>query len=178
MTLFIDDETFGDYFTGFEHTAWRLETRRGYDSDRTSERYQQFLSGEELLDSTNSPWCANIRLQTEQGKRIERVRIVDSPPTEDQLFLLASAARNNAAGEDIRNLWRADASELDLPDVDFWLFDSRRALVLHFDEQDRLLGTELVEDPARILAFCQVRDAAWHRAIPRTEFVTQVASTV
>ncbi|WP_406014179.1 DUF6879 family protein [Streptomyces sp. NBC_00984] len=51
-------------------------------------------------------------------------------------------------------------------------------LVLHFDEQDRLLGTELVEDPARILAFCQVRDAAWHRAIPRTEFVTQVASTV
>jgi hypothetical protein len=85
---------------------------------------------------------------------------------------------NNAAGEDIRNLWRADAEKLGLPAEDFWLFDSRRALLLHFGDEDDYLGAELIEDPARIVRFCQVRDAAWHYAIRREEALAQVTSTV
>jgi hypothetical protein len=175
---FIDDATFGTYFEEFEHTAWRLETRRGYASDRAGEKFRRYLETEEVPDDSHRPWCANVRAQTAQGKRIERVRIVDNPPTREQRFLLATAAVNNEAGEDIRNLWRADADKLRLPSVDFWLFDSRRALVLHFDETDEYLGAELVEDSARIVEFCQIRDAAWHHAIRREEFVAQVASSV
>ncbi|MFE2684028.1 DUF6879 family protein [Streptomyces mirabilis] len=178
MPEFIDDATFGAYFETFEHTAWRLETRRGYGSDRAGEKYRRYLETGDVPDDLHRPWCVNVRAQTAQGKRIERVRIVDSPPTQEQLFLLASAASNNAAGEDIRNLWRADAEKLLLPAEDFWLFDSRRALVLHFDDADGYLGAELVEDPARIVRFCQIRDAAWHHAIRRNEFATQVASSV
>lgn len=178
MAQFINDDTFGSYFETFEHTAWRLETRRGYGSDRTSEKYRQFLETGTVPNDSHRPWCANVRAQTTQGKRIERVRIVDHPPTSEQLFLLASAASNNEAGEDIRNLWRADAEKLRLPAVDFWLFDSHRALVLHFNGDDDYLGAELVVDPARIVEFCQIRDAAWHYAIPRAEFAAQVASTV
>jgi hypothetical protein len=175
---FIDDATFDSYFQEFEHTAWRLESRRGYASDRAGEKCARFLAGEPLSDDSRRPWCVNVRAQTAQGKLIERVRVIDSPPTDGQRFLLAAAASNNAAGEDIRNLWRAEAEKLHLPAVDFWLFDSCRALVLHFDDTDAYLGAELVEDPARIVQFCQVRDAAWHYAIRREEFVAQVASTV
>lgn len=178
MPEFIDDATFGNYFEEFEHTAWRLETRRGYASDRSSQKWQRFLKGEDISSDPSSAWRANVRAQVACGKRIERVRIVDSPPTEEQLFLLASAAGNNAAGEDIRSLWRADAEKLRLPAEDFWLLDSRQALVLHFDEGDGYLGSELVSDPARIVAFCQARDAAWHHAIRREDFAAQVASTV
>jgi hypothetical protein len=178
VSQFIDDTTFGAYFEEFEHTAWRLESRRGYASDRAGEKYRRYLDTGEVPDDSHRPWCVNVRAQTEQGKRIERVRIVDSPPTQEQLFLLAGAAINNAAGEDIRNLWRTDADKVGLPAEDFWLFDSRRALVLHFDDTDGYLGAELVEDPERIVRFCQIRDAAWHHAIRREEFVAQVASTV
>ncbi|MEU0253293.1 DUF6879 family protein [Streptomyces sp. NPDC006184] len=178
MPDFIDDNAFGSYFETFEHTAWRLESRRGYGSDRAGERYRQFLETGAVPRDVDRPWCVNVTAQTAQGKRIERVRIVDHPPTSEQLFLLASAASNNEAGEDIRNLWRADAEKLRLPAVDFWLFDSHRALVLHFTEADEYLGAELVDSPARIVEFCQIRDAAWHYAIPRAEFATQVASTV
>ncbi|MFF5004116.1 DUF6879 family protein [Streptomyces phaeochromogenes] len=178
MPEFIDDTTFGAYFEEFEHTAWRLETRCGYASDRAGDKYRQYLVTGEVPDDSHRPWCANIRAQTAQGKRIERVRIVDTPPTSEQLFLLAAAASNNAAGEDIRNLWRMDAGKAGLPSEDFWLFDSRRALALHFDDEDEYLGAELVENPTRIVRFCQIRDAAWHYAIRREEFVAQVASTV
>src|SRR4051812_11646773 len=109
MTRFIDDSRFSDHFTELQHTAWRLETRRGYASDRASEKYRRFLAGDELPDDSYRPWCANVRRQTAQGKRIERVRIVDQPPTDGQRFLLAAATSNIAAGEDIRFLWRADA---------------------------------------------------------------------
>lgn len=178
MPQFIDDDTFGTYFEEFAHTAFRLETRRGYASDRAGAKYRRYLDTGEVSDDSHRPWCVNVRAQTAQGKRIERVRIADSPPTPEQRYLLASAAINNAAGEDIRSLWRTDADKLGLPAVDFWLFDSRHALVLHFDTTDEYLGAELVEDPTRIVEFCQIRDAAWHHAIRREEFVTQVASTV
>ncbi|MFJ9822288.1 DUF6879 family protein [Streptomyces sp. NPDC101151] len=178
MPEFIDDDTFGSYFERFEHTAWRLEARRGYGSDRAGERYRRFLETGTVPIDSRRPWCANVRAQTAKGKRIERVRLMDRPPTSEQMFLLVSATSNNEAGEDIRNLWRVDAERLQLPAVDFWLFDACRALVLHFDDADEYLGAELIEDPVRIVEFCQVRDAAWHYAIPHEEFAAQVASTV
>ncbi|MFE7118203.1 DUF6879 family protein [Streptomyces sp. NPDC057654] len=177
MPEFIDDATFGDYFREFEHTAWRLETRRAYASDVGGERYARFLRGQEL-GLAPSAWTANIEEQVAQGKRIERVRVLDEPPTDGQRFLLASAVNNIAAGEDIRHLWRADADRLGLPAEDFWLFDSRRALLLHFDAADEYLGAELVKDPPLILRYCQLRDAAWHYALRREEFVGQVRSRV
>ncbi|MFJ2438915.1 MULTISPECIES: DUF6879 family protein [unclassified Streptomyces] len=177
MPKFIDDTAFADYFTEFEHTAWRLETRRGYASDRAGAKYARFLARETLPDDSDRPRGANIRVQTGLGKRVERVRIVDRPPTQGQLFLLAAAATNNAAGEDIRNLWRPRAEALGLPEEDFWLFDSRRALLLHFDDEDEYLGSELVEDPAHIVRYCRIRDAAWHHALRREDFLSEVAST-
>ena len=140
MPQFIDDATFDTYFTTFEHTAWRLETRRGYASDRAGEKYHRYVETQQMADDPDRPWCVNVRAQTAQGKRIERVRIVDDPPTREQRYLLAGAAINNEAGEDIRNLWRAQADRLGLPAVDFWLFDARRALVLHFTDTDDYLG--------------------------------------
>ncbi|MGW1363504.1 DUF6879 family protein [Streptomyces chartreusis] len=178
MPQFINDNTFGSYFETFQHTAWRLESRRGYNSDRASEKYRRWLETGELPDDSDRPWCVNVRAQTAQGKRIERVRLAYDPPTPEQRYLLAAAATNNAAGEDIRYLWRADADKHGLPALDFWLFDSRYALVLHFDTVDDYLGAELVDDPARIVQLCQIRDAAWHHAIRRDEFAQQVASRV
>ncbi|MFC1429536.1 DUF6879 family protein [Streptacidiphilus sp. N1-3] len=170
MPEFITNDRFDELFRTFQHTAWRWETQRGYDSDRQSPAYQAFLRGEEAVRDRRRPWLVNIAAQVREGKRIERVRVLDNPPTEGQRFLLSGAPYNIDAGEDIRHLDRAKAEELRLPEDDFWLFDSRLLLRMHFDDQQRWLGAEAVEEPAEVLTACQIRDAAWHHAIPHAQY--------
>jgi hypothetical protein len=165
-------------FADFEHTAWRLESREAYASDRITSRYERFLRGEKLSYEPAHPWYVNVRTQVARGKRFERVRVVDDPPTEGQRYLLASGLGNVAAGEDIRNISRQRAVEIGLPNEDFWLFDSRIMVRLVFAEDDRTLGVEVTEDPAVVVRGCQVRDLAWHHAIPTKEFGAQVTSGV
>lgn len=177
MAAFITDEDFDRCFDdAFHHTAWRLEARRAYASDAEGEEFQGLLRGEDPAEDPDRPWCRNVREQVDQGKRIERVRLVDDPPTVGRRYLLASAWTNVVAGEDIRGLYRSRATALGLPIVDFWLFDSRFALKLHFGDQDEYLGAELIEDPATILGYCQVRDAAWHYAMRYENFRARVPS--
>ncbi|GAA1915201.1 DUF6879 family protein [Streptantibioticus ferralitis] len=171
-------EQFDSMFNTFEHTAWRLETRRRYKSDEQSETYRRFVRGEDPDWDMNHPWLVARREGAAQGKRFERVRIVDNPPTVGQRYLLNNARRNIQAGEDIRNMWRQDAEKLRLPEEDFWLFDSRVMAVLLFDDDDDCDKVELITDPRRVLLACQARDAAWHHATPNREFIAQVPSDV
>ncbi|MCX5136458.1 hypothetical protein OOK06_30770 [Streptomyces sp. NBC_00340] len=163
-------------FTEFEHTAWRLETQCGYATDRDSPNWPSFQNGESFGYDPASPWQANVRKQTAAGKRIERVRLVDDPPTEGQRFLLATGHGNVAAGEDIRNLHRADALGLGLPDYDLWMFDSRTVVRFNIDGAGVTLGVTVHEDPETVVQACQVRDAAWHFAVPTGQFQARVKS--
>ncbi|MEU8759386.1 DUF6879 family protein [Streptomyces sp. NPDC048659] len=166
-----------ELFAEFKHTAWRLETRRSYATDRNSAKWARWKAGADIAAEPVDAWRENVRKQITAGKRFERVRLVDEPLTEGQAFLLASGLGNVAAGEDIRNLTRAEAERLRLPDHDFWLFDSRLLARFVFDENDVTLGVILSEDPAEIAAACQARDAAWHYAVPTVEYADRVRST-
>ncbi|WP_149179655.1 DUF6879 family protein [Streptomyces sp. TRM49041] len=172
----IDLEEFGKLFESFEHTAWRLETRRRFASDEATDTYAQFIAGQPVQWDYNDRWCTNVRAHTAQGKRFERVRIVDNPPTPGQLYLLDNAKRNCAVGEDIRNLWREEADRLRLPAEDFWLFDSRYVALLDFDDDDNLLNAELITEPVAVNRYAQVRDAAWHYAVKYEEFAARLGT--
>ncbi|MEW2129363.1 DUF6879 family protein [Streptomyces sp. NPDC005435] len=104
-------------FRDFRHTAFRLETRRGYASDRNSPKWQRWLDG-----------------------------------------------------EDIRNLSRAGAERLHLP-------DSKTVARFAFDDEDTTLGVYVTDDPVEVLAACQARDAAWHHATPTSDYAKQVRSS-
>ncbi|MFJ9982791.1 DUF6879 family protein [Streptomyces globisporus] len=164
-------------FREFKHTAFRLETRRGYASDRNSPKWGRWKSGVDISAEPDNAWRENVRAQTAEGKRFERVRLVDQPLTEGQQFLLDSGHSNVAAGEDVRNLPRPEADRLGLPEHDFWLFDSRLVARFVFDEDDTTLGVILSEDPAEVPLACQARDAAWHHATHTADFARAVAST-
>ncbi|MFJ7249607.1 DUF6879 family protein [Kitasatospora sp. NPDC098652] len=176
--VLISYDEFEEMFTTFQHTAFRLETRRQYRSDEQSETYRRFAAGLDPEWDLDHPWCRSRREQSALGKRFERVRIMDNPPTLGQRYLLNNAERNNAVGEDTRYLWRADAERLNLPHEDAWLFDSRVIALLHFDDDDEITKIELITDPVQVARACQVRDAAWHYAIPSREFSTGVPSDV
>ncbi|MFI8457602.1 DUF6879 family protein [Kitasatospora sp. NPDC085464] len=172
----INFDEFDKLFVSFEHTAFRLETRRRYRSDEQGESYRRFVAGLDLDWDLDHPWCVSRREQSALGKRFERVRIVDNPPSVGQRYLLNNSIRNGMVGEDIRQLWRADADRLGLPAEDTWLFDSRFIALLHFDTDDDLTHVELITDPVRVARACQERDAAWHFALPHHEFRAQVPS--
>ncbi|WP_433890092.1 DUF6879 family protein [Streptomyces sp. CA-111067] len=172
----VDRDTFRRLFHTFKHTAWRLETRRGYASDRQDPDFRAFLATGSAPCDPDEPWFVNVRAQTAAGKTVGRVRIADKPPTTEQLFLLDYARHNAAAGEDIRYLWREDAGQAGLPAEDFWIFDSRLVALLHFDDQDNLLTVELITEPAEVVRYAVARDAAMHHAALYGQFAAQAAS--
>ncbi|WP_405808169.1 hypothetical protein OG729_25085 [Streptomyces sp. NBC_00210] len=178
MPPLIPFEEITHLFTEFEHTAFRLETRRGYASDRAGARFQAFMHGIEPPPEPGHPWNLNVCAKAEQGATFSRVRIIDEPPTDGQRFLMATAAGNVEAGEDIRVLTRTEAERLELPGHDLWLFDSRVLVRMHIDDTDTTIGVELIDDEAEVLAACRARDAAWRVAVPTAEVWAQVRSSV
>ncbi|MFE9684200.1 DUF6879 family protein [Streptomyces sp. NPDC006285] len=162
----ISFDEFDSMFTTLKHSAWRLESRRRYAWDERQDTYQQFLSEGLVGWDLEDPWCQGRREQAQLGKRFERVRILDEPPTEGQRYLLDNAGRNSQVGEDIRVLGRSEADELQLPHADFWIFDARVVALLHFDEADEMTGVELITEPVQVLRYLQAREAAWHHATP------------
>jgi hypothetical protein len=149
-----------------------LEVRDRYDADYENESLQRFLAGEDDDLPWMQDWLAMIREATDQGKRFARVRVVSLPLTDYSRFGVWCSQFTGGAGEDIRYLTRDVANTEGLPNEDFWLFDSRKLVRMHFDDNDSFLGAELVDDQAEIVEHNYFRDVAWHRAIRRDEFAT------
>ncbi len=102
-----------------------------------------------------------------------RARVVSVPFTDYSRFGLWASQFTVAAGEDIRYLTRNQAQRIGLPNHDYWLFDSRKLVRMHFDENDRFLGGEVIEDLAEIVQHNYWRDAAWRHAIERSDFAAE-----
>jgi hypothetical protein len=118
-------------------------------------------------------WLDRLREATALGRRFARVRLVSVPLTDYSRFGVWCAQFTNGAGEDIRYLERDRADAVGLPNHDYWLFDSRKLVRMHFDDADSFLGGELIDDPTEIVQHNYWRDAAWHHAVRRDDFATE-----
>lgn len=161
-------------FRSFEHTAFRLEVRESYNAPREVESFRRFKAGEPVDLSWAETWFGMIREATAEGRRFARVRIVTVPLSEYSRFGLWGARRTNEAGEDIRYVSRDVAERLDLPNHDYWLFDSRKLVRMHFGEEDKFLGGEIITDAAEVVQHNYWRDVAQHHAIRRDDFEQQI----
>ncbi|MFC1419364.1 DUF6879 family protein [Streptacidiphilus cavernicola] len=158
-------------FRTFKHTAYRLETLDHYKSPNEAEALRQFVAGEPVELDWFQNWLTMIRETTAEGRRFMRVRVVTVPLTDYSRFGVFCSEHTNAAGEDIRYLRRDEAA--DLPDYDYWLFDSYKLVRMHFDDDENFLGGELIEDPAVVVQHNYWRDAAWHLATRRDDFASE-----
>lgn len=161
-------------FRTFEHTAFRLEVRESYNAPGEVESIRRFRSGEPVDMSWAEGWDNLISQATSEGRHFARVRIVSVPLSDYSRFGLWASQFTCGAGEDIRYLPRDVAAGLSLPNHDYWLFDSRRLVVMHFGDTDKFQGGEVIDDPAVIVEHNYWRDAARHHAIRREEFEAQV----
>lgn len=170
----LPQEQWSALFDTYRYTARRLEPRDRYNTEN-SERRQRFLTGELTDYSFMDDWASARRAGRAQGKRMTRVRVVTEPLSDDARYLLDVARINVAAGDEIRYLPRQRAQELDLrlPDEDYWIFDATTVTVILFDEDDRPVGYELIDDPAEIVQRLHWFDAAWHYSVSREEFAAK-----
>jgi hypothetical protein len=150
-----------------------LEVRDRYDADYENESLRRFLAGEHDDLPWMQDWLRMIRGDTAEGKRYARARVVSMPLTDYSRFGVWCAQFTNGAGEDIRYVTRDAANAAGLPNHDYWLFDSRKLVRMHFDDNDAFLGGEVIEDPAEIVQHNYWRDAAWHQAVRRDDFAAE-----
>ncbi|MFE4373906.1 DUF6879 family protein [Streptomyces sp. NPDC056835] len=169
----LNGDDFGQLFKSFEHTAFRLEVRDRYDADYENESLRKFLAQEKDDLPWMQDWLTMIRDATSKGRRFTRVRVVSLPLTDYSRFGVWCSQFTNGAGEDIRYLTRDQANAENLPNHDYWLFDSNKLVRMHFDDSDAFLGGEVIEDAAEIVRHNYWRDAAWHRANRRDDFATE-----
>lgn len=162
-------------FDGFGHSALRLESRRHTDIPAERADFRAFLDGElpEVRQWNSSVWTEMLGRQTSAGKVLRRVRIMEDPLTDYNRFMIYCGHRNVTLGEDIRYLARDRANALELPDHDFWVFDSTRLLELRFTDDGRLIGQDLVEDPEIV-----ARHERWIKlgldvAVPSVDYVAE-----
>ncbi|MGP3969229.1 DUF6879 family protein [Streptomyces sp. 6N223] len=168
-----DPDAFLQLFRDFAHTAFRLEVRAGYGVADEDAPYQQFLAGEDPGIEWLRPWLDLMSEQTGQGKRVERVRVVDEPPSDYLRWELVNTPHNLRAGEDIRYLTRRRAEDLGLPPYDYWVFDSSLLVFLRFGDDDRFLGFDSTREPAALVEHLRWRDAAWHHALTYARYADE-----
>ncbi|AJC53952.1 hypothetical protein GZL_01352 [Streptomyces sp. 769] len=110
---------------------------------------------------------------TDSGKTVRRVRIVTEPHSSYIQWEYATTNVNEEAGESIRWLPRHKLPEgLHFPvnGNDWWLFDDQLLAVGHFDDDGRVLGSEIVEAPNVVAECIRVRDLLWSLATPHREY--------
>jgi hypothetical protein len=163
---------FDDAFRYFRHDAFRLEAQPTYAVDVEQTAYDDFLRGEPRPASDYgyyAEWLAKVAQVTTEGRRIERVRILETPPTDYQAFELHMARYNLAAGETLRTIPRAAAVKAGIPAVDdWWLFDSQAVAVMSFTPDGAPLGGTILTYPAIVSRYCKWRDLAVHHSAPYT----------
>lgn len=170
-------EEFDALFDSFRSDVFRLEGLPAYAGEE-DDRLHAFYAGQPLPERSvrTEPWLARIALTTiTEDKSWMRVRVVDEPMTEFQRYQLEPYRESQAAGEQIRIVTRAELGD---SGPDFWLFDAgtadARGIVMHYSDDYRWLGADLITDPVLLTGLDRRRQAAVAKAVSLNEFLAKV----
>lgn len=167
------DPGFRSLFSEFRFTAYRLETLQHYDVSYEEDTYRRFLAGLPRGDTPSiRPWAQRVTNGRAEGKRFQRVHIVEEPLTDYIRFECAWSYRDSTvAGEDIRILKTARAEwPGDLPRQDYWLFDSAVLVIMKYCDEGAFVAAQIVNEPAEIVKANQWRDEAVSLSVPFAVF--------
>jgi hypothetical protein len=157
----------------FTRDAFRLETLDAYYVASDGGDVARYLRGEREPDpARKEPWLARLRTERAEGKQRQRVHVVQGPLSGYLRYECEwGYVPNVAAGEDVRIL---DLSERPLPagltiDHDFWLIDGQHVIRMHYADDGRFLGAELLA-AGELPRYRAARDAALAAAEPFTDY--------
>lgn len=148
-------------------SAFRFEQQPAYAVDYERDLYDLFLAGTPEPPTKSEAlrgWLIQVKQHTSKGKRIERVRIIDEPPTDYQRWTAWMDRWNREAGEIIHYLTRRKARVAQLlpaaGDTDWWLLDDERLMTMAYNDEGRRIGTHLTTEEAAVQQARLWRDLA------------------
>jgi hypothetical protein len=174
--MILSAEEFHEQFCTAERSVMRLEMRRHTNIPTEQPELRAFLAGERPEQrgwDLPSWWTDMVSVHKAAGHVFRRVRVMDNPLTDYNRFMIWSAPRNVEAGEDIRFLAMADGNKLDLPDHDFWVYDSARLVELRFTDDGRVVGYDLFTDLDSVARQEEWINRAFAAATPYADYVAE-----
>jgi hypothetical protein len=184
----LDSPEFAALFSGFQHTAYRLERWPWYGVGYEDATFAAWRAGHPVQDDpARDAWTGMVRDAVAAGKVFQRVHLLGRHVAEMPAGALGRRlgltdylvyefehwyAANVAAGDDVR-IWAEPAGGWPdgLPQWDYWLFDSRDLWAMHYDDVFRFVCAEQIEDPAVIVQCNYWRDAALRNAVPFADYI-------
>jgi hypothetical protein len=169
-----DSVTLGPYLASFRASAFRLECRQHYDNPAEREWFARYLQTGEVPAFTpdNDAWCKLVAEARAAGKAVQRVHLVQEPPSDYVRFELACQRASLDAGGDIRVIAFRDAEARPLGDHghrgDFWLFDDQTVVELDYDQEGRFLGARQAQESVEY--YRRLRDEAMQWSISLKEY--------
>ncbi|MCU1640785.1 MAG: hypothetical protein JWN03_1060, partial [Nocardia sp.] len=166
----ISDGEFDQLLTDFEHSAIHLETRDAYGTATELPHMAQWAAGEPDDLEWLQGWCATLREHVASGRSVQRARIVSEPLSDYQRWSYSIAGPMVDAGEDIRWIPRRRVSSIALPGNDFYLFDDRLVVFLHYAGDGLGTGKTTSTSSDDIQLCRKAFEAVWALAIPHREY--------
>jgi len=167
----VSGEDFRRLLDGFEASWFKMETQPAYAIGAERDMLDRFLSDGELPPPSAvgwwQDWLSFVSRHTAAGRVIQRVRVLDEPPTAYQRFLLAGSHWHEEAGEQVTYLRRGTAGRLGLlQGFDWSLFDNSTVVVARFTAAGQVAGHELITEPEAIAHYRAMRDVALRHSAP------------
>lgn len=170
-----DLTTFLAMIDSFERSIFRLETLAEYRVEEEAEKLRRYIEGKPLPDPdpAHDSWRTALRRHAEAGRTVERLRTLPPGLTPylrfeiewAYLYSWEAGERIYLAGDDALALLPERARR------DFYLFDDRTVVLMHYDAVGRPAGRDLIEDPDEIAVYRRAREAALSAATPLPEYL-------
>ena len=166
--MLLNDAELDPFFEGAEREWFRLEALHSYRYPVETPRLRAYLAGEPY-DPSAEPreWYDYIQRRVGQGVRFSKVRVLRGPLSEYERWECEwSYTPTERHGQ---RTFILDLAEVTvppaLPEYDWWMFDERVVLRMHYDEGGTFVGAEVIDDTAQVAAHRRHRDVALAAAV-------------
>jgi hypothetical protein len=150
-------------FDSFKHSAVRLEALPSYDAAEEHEALVAYVVGQGIKPPVETEWSTFIRECRAAGKTIRRVRVAN-PATSAYVRYQCDVGYQPGlkAGEEIRLVTQSTGAKM----RDFWLFDDKLLVTMHYTAEGRYTGSEATRSPGKVNEVLQFVNRLWKKGRP------------
>ncbi|TQS44324.1 DUF6879 family protein [Cryptosporangium phraense] len=160
----------------FTDSALRIEARQQYVNDEDADAIAAWKPGRPArpgFSVRTSEWAAHLARTSLDGKRWQRLRIVELPVTPYTAWEVAAYQESAVLGEEIRLLVGPSSHAEDL-----WIFDGETdhpaVVVVHYDPEGRYVDDQVVADSRLVQTYVHAAARAWGEATPLNDFIAAI----
>jgi len=161
----------GELCRGIRTSFVHLETRDSYGTDTELPHLAKWRRGEPDDYEWLQWWLDMLRGHRASGRTCRRARIVSEPLSDYQRWVLSYVQLFVDAGEDTRYVPRDRLTSILLPGSgDFYVFDDRIVLFLHYSGLGTNASFAISEDPQTVRTCREAFDVVWELAATAGEY--------